>query len=94
MIKIQLLAAALLSTLGLSACYNDRVYDNDRHFGASVRNLVVGQIHNRDAAINPPTEAPQGLDGPAAVQVMKTYRTPPPKPSKASVPVRLSISSD
>ena len=89
--KIQILSATLVTALGLSGCYNDRPYDDDRNFGASVRNMVVGQINDRDAAINPPAEAPQGLDGPAAVQVMKTYRTPPPKPTKASVPVRLSI---
>lgn len=89
--KSALMLSMVLLSCGLAGCYTDAPYDKENNYGAAVRNMVIGQIHDPAAAANPPAQAPQGLDGPAASQAMKTYREPPPKAKRTSDPVLLNI---
>jgi type IV pilus biogenesis protein CpaD/CtpE len=77
------------ATLVLAGCASDPKQEHDPAFGSSVRQMIQAQIHDPKAAANPPAEAPDGVDGQRAEQVVQTYRKDADKPS--AVRERLTI---
>lgn len=89
--KTHFTLAAACVALVLGACASDPKQENDPAFGASVRNMVQQQIHNPDAALNPPAEAPAGMDGERTSTTMKAYRAAVDKAAEAKKPVMVQI---
>lgn len=89
--KTLLTLSAACVALALGACASDPKQENDPAFGASVRNMVQQQIHNPDAALNPPAEAPSGMDGERTATTMKAYRAAVDKSAEAKKPVMVQI---
>ena len=65
------LAAALLALL--AGCESTSKIEAD--FGNAYRNMVAAQIHNPEAARNPPADPPLTMDGQRASDVMDKYRS-------------------
>jgi type IV pilus biogenesis protein CpaD/CtpE len=79
------------ATLALAACASDPKQENDPAFGSSVHRMIQAQIHNPRAAANPPAEAPDGVDGQRAEQVVKTYRKDADKPSAVRERITMQV---
>lgn len=73
-IIIKLTGAAMV--LALSACSTDPVRV-EADYGNSVRNMIEAQMANPEAARNPSSGLPGGLDGGKGEKVIEAYRTPP-----------------
>lgn len=71
---IQKLACAAI-VLAATACSTDPVRVK-QDFGNSVRNMIDSQIANPEAARQPSTELPGGLDGARGEKVIGTHRDP------------------
>ena len=66
-------AAAAVSLALLAGCESTSKIEAD--FGNAYRNMVAAQIHNPEAARNPPADPPLTMDGQRASDVMDKYRT-------------------
>jgi hypothetical protein len=67
MMKLSLVAAAVLLCSGLTSCATER----EPEFGSSVRHMMTGQKY--DPAAPAPTTS--GVDGQKAAQAVTTYRS-------------------
>jgi len=59
-------------TLFSGCSTNQNLLEQD--FGKAYRNMVAEQIYDPNAAMNPPVEPPERLDGDRASNVIETYR--------------------
>ena len=67
--SISKLKYMLIVCSGVALCACATAVDRDR--GTSVRAMIHGQIHDMQAATNPPAEGPLGMDGTAAIGKLK-----------------------
>lgn len=66
--------APLLAGMALIGCAHQSADRVEADFGASKRAMLNGQFYDPEAARNPSTEAPTGLDGVKAEEMIKAYR--------------------
>lgn len=81
--SITSLTATACAAALLAGCASSPQQENDPAFGNSVRNMVQAQMHNPAAAESAADEAPAGLDGARAENVIKAYRADVDKPAGA-----------
>jgi type IV pilus biogenesis protein CpaD/CtpE len=67
------LALAAILLVPLAGCESTSQIEAD--FGNAYRNMVAAQIHNPEAARNPPADPPLTMDGQRASDVMEKYRS-------------------
>lgn len=85
--------AAMLALAGLAGCASSPQQENDPAFGNSVRQMISAQIHDPGAAARAGTDAPSGLDGARAENVIKAYRADVDKPAKAQEAMQMQIAN-
>lgn len=90
---LQILAPLFLA-LTVAGCAHQGADRVEADFGSSKRAMLVGQFHDPEAARNPSTEAPTGLDGAKAEKVLDAYRNDNGDRKLVSEPIRMEITSD
>jgi len=80
-------AAAAVSLALLAGCESTSKIEAD--FGNAYRNMVAAQIHNPEAARNPPADPPLTMDGQRASDVMDKYRTGEDRKGTAQRPLSI-----
>lgn len=73
MINTYKLLASSVVVIVFSGC-STTPNELELNYGKAYRNMVAEQIYNPDAAINPPTNPPEKLDGDRASDVLEKYR--------------------
>lgn len=90
---LQILAPLFLG-LTVAGCAHQSADRVEADFGNSKRALLVGQFYDPEAARNPSTEAPTGLDGVKGEKVLDAYRNDNGDRKLVSEPIRMEITSD
>ncbi|MEQ1438728.1 hypothetical protein AAG565_05135 [Fontimonas sp. SYSU GA230001] len=90
---ISIRLASLSSLVLLAGCAGSPRHENDPAFGSSVRQMIQAQIYNPAAAENPPAQAPDGIDGPRAENVLQTYRADVDKPARAHEAIQMQVAN-
>lgn len=92
-ISIPKTLAPLVLGLAAAGCAHQSADRVEADFGSSQRALLNGQFFDPEAARNPSTEAPTGMDGAKAEQVLEAYRQDNADRQPVSEPIRMEIST-
>lgn len=85
--------APLFLGLTVTACAHQQADRVEADFGASKRAMLNGQFYDPEAAANPSTEAPTGMDGGKAGKVLEAYRGDNADRKVVSEPIVIDIGS-
>lgn len=88
----QILAFTVCTVLGAAGgCTSTDPVRVEEDFGNSVRHMIQAQIHDPQAAANPPVDPPMNLDGAKADNILKSYRKDVSKPEQIEKPLQITI---
>ncbi len=80
----------MLAALLAAGCASTDPTRVEEDFGKSVRHMVKAQTLNPQAAENPATDLPSGIDGQKGDAILEAFRADVAKPGEVAKPIKVN----